>query len=246
MDLERELIAYLETMVTERRRMLFDRVSSYRTRYVTVVVEDPAEPTDASAVMRSCECFGIQDMHIIAQSRPFNVHVGVAVGSSKWIDAAVHGRGDGAPEATIRLMDDLAVRGYLRVAIGTEETSTPIEAVPLERPVAICLTTGDWSPELLERVDTHAHIPTAGFTSGFNISVTASLVLSSITERLQASEIDWRLSEQERTDLRLTWLTKMSKRIHDQLERFCTDKGLDPDALHEIDVPAFRALLRKG
>jgi len=245
LELKRALIAYLEAMVTERRRMLFARVSSYRTRHVTVVVEDPAKPTDASAVMRSCECFGIQDMHIIARGRPFNVHIGVAVGSSKWVTAHVHGRGRGEVDATVGVMDDLAERGFHRVAIGTDPSSTPIEALDLEQPLALCFTTDDWSPELLARVDEHAHIPTAGFTSGFNISVTASLVLSSVTERLHRSAIDWRLPEDVRDDLRLVWLSKMSKRIGDQLERFCTDRGLEPEALREIDVPEFRAVCRK-
>ncbi|MEZ5012015.1 MAG: TrmH family RNA methyltransferase, partial [Bacteroidales bacterium] len=62
---DRELLDFLSNCMTDERRDAFDRVLSYRTRYITLVLEDIYQPHNASAVLRSCDCFGIQDIHVI-------------------------------------------------------------------------------------------------------------------------------------------------------------------------------------
>jgi len=240
-----DLIAYLDRLITERRRALFDRVLAHRTRHLRVLVDDPADPSDASAVMRSCECFGIQEMHVVARTRPFEVTAGVAVGSAKWVTVHVHGHGEGDARTLEDPLDALASDGYQVVAIDHTPGSVPIDRLDLEQPTLLCFGSGSPSAALAARADRFAHIPTAGFTQTFNISVRASLVLATLTERLHDSDLPWRLTEEAQQDLRLVWLCKMTKRLGDLLERFCEDKGIDPARLLEIDVPEFQRLCRK-
>ena len=59
------LLKYFEQFLTESRKSLFERVLKYRTRHITVVLEDIYQSQNASAVLRSCDLTGIQDVHII-------------------------------------------------------------------------------------------------------------------------------------------------------------------------------------
>ena len=63
--MQQKLIQYLSTFITQERLDLFIKNLNYRTRYLTVVLEDIFQPQNASAVLRTCDCFGIQDIHII-------------------------------------------------------------------------------------------------------------------------------------------------------------------------------------
>ncbi|MBQ2076462.1 MAG: TrmH family RNA methyltransferase, partial [Bacteroidales bacterium] len=57
-----------------------------------------------------------------------------------------------------------------------------------------------------------------GFTESFNISVSAALCLYELTTKLRNSNIDWHLSQQERTELLAQWL-KLSARSAEGLIR---------------------------
>ena len=85
-----QLIPYLESFITERRKMLFDTIISYRTRYIAVVLEDIYQSHNASAVLRSCDCFGIQDVHILENRNEFEVNSEIALGADKWINLYKH------------------------------------------------------------------------------------------------------------------------------------------------------------
>ena len=80
-----QLTSYLSDLVLERRLNLLREVLSRRTRYITVVLEDLYQPQNASAALRSCECLGIQDVHIIENRNSFNVNPEVDMGASKWL-----------------------------------------------------------------------------------------------------------------------------------------------------------------
>ena len=73
-------------LISENKRDLFDRLAPLRTRHIAVVLEDIYQSHNASAVLRSCDCFGVQDVHVIEANNPFNPAGDVAVGSSKWVD----------------------------------------------------------------------------------------------------------------------------------------------------------------
>ena len=84
--MKKDLIKYLQQYVTDHRSKLIDRILEDRTRYITVVLEDIYQSQNASAVLRSCECFGIQDVHIIENRNIYEINPDVALGSDKWLN----------------------------------------------------------------------------------------------------------------------------------------------------------------
>src|SRR3954466_4826771 len=84
--MNKELITYLSQFISENRRSKFDEVLNYRTRHITIVLEDLYQPHNASAVLRSCDIFGIQDIHIIENRNAYTVNRDIALGSPKWLN----------------------------------------------------------------------------------------------------------------------------------------------------------------
>ena len=80
------LLEHLQTFITANKNQKFDEFIQHRTRYITVVLEDIFQPHNASAVLRTCDCFGIQDIHIIENQNKYTLNPDVALGSSKWIN----------------------------------------------------------------------------------------------------------------------------------------------------------------
>ena len=81
-----ELYDRLAAFVSAKKRALFDRIAPERTRHVTVVLEDIYQPHNASAVVRTCDLLGVQDIHIIENRNKYVMNPDVTLGSSKWTD----------------------------------------------------------------------------------------------------------------------------------------------------------------
>lgn len=229
--LKAEMAAYLSEFVTEKRLNLFKNVVSKRTRFISVVLEDVLNPHDACAVMRSCECFGIQDLHIISQRTPFRLSRGVAVGASKWVSTISHRKP--SENNTAECLGDLKDQGY-RIALVTSK-GEPVQNVSLEQKTAVVFGSEDLglSDEAYKYADTLISLPAVGFTQTFNISVCAALCLSSLRTRLEASSLSWQLDDEDRADLMLEWLAKMPRKIKSLTARFLVDRGLKVEALEE-------------
>lgn len=188
-------------LFSENRRQLFDRLAPQRTRHVTVVLEDIYQSHNASAVLRSCDCFGVQDVHVIENRNPFNPAGDVAVGSSKWVDYYKHSD----IHAAYRHLHD---KGYRIVATLPHENDTMIGDLDLSKPVALVFGTElkGLTREAIDGADAYVKIPMYGFTESFNISVCAALSLFSTTERLRRSnDSSWQLSPDEQLTLKLHW-----------------------------------------
>ena len=91
---ENILFEYLTGFLTEHRKSLFSQIIENRTRYLTVVLEDIYQPQNASAVLRTCDCFGIQDVHIIENKNEYRISPDVALGSSQWLNINRHNKKD--------------------------------------------------------------------------------------------------------------------------------------------------------
>ena len=244
-DVKKELAEYLAQFVTEKRLALFDQVLAERTRHLTVVLEDIRDPLDVCAVMRSCECFGIQDLHIASQHQPFKLSSGVAVGSSKWLSIQRHL--NATPSPINACITELRQRGFRIVVLSSSGEGLPIQSLPLNQKTALCLADDTCEPslELREGADELVSIPTCGFYNHFNLSIRASLCLSTLRSRLVASSHPWKLGREEMLDLKLEWLAKMPKKIKDIFERYLQDRGLTLQDLskHTSLSPSFLKLV---
>ena len=189
-----------------------DQVLGYRTRYITVVLEDIYQPQNASAVLRTCDCFGIQDVHIIENRNQYQLNPDVTLGSDKWLNLIRYQK---YADNSIEAINDLKKSGYRIIATTPEGKSQNLDDFDIhEGKAAFFFGTelNGLTDKVLTNADEFLKIPMYGFTKSFNISVSAAIILYDITTRLRDSRIDWQLSEDERTELKIRWIKNSLKR----------------------------------
>ncbi len=203
---KKELITYLSQFVTEERKQKIDQISQQRTRWVTIVLEDIYQPHNASACLRSCDGFGVQDVHIIENRNSFDLNRDVSLGSDRWLTLYRYTQKE--INNTQLCLNKLKEKGYKIVATTPHEKEINIEQVPVDQKLALLFGTelNGLSDEAFSQADYFVKIPMFGFCESFNISVSVALCLYEITTRLRRSETDWSLSESEKLDIQLSWL----------------------------------------
>ncbi len=204
------LIEYLSEFVTEKRLAKFNEIIDSRTRHVTIGLEDIFQPHNASAVLRSCDCLGIQDVHIIENNNKYDVNPDVALGSSKWVTLCKY---NNAENNTLDCINKLKSQGYKIFATSSHINDYDIDQVDLQDKIALFFGTelNGISKDIAENADAFVKIPMYGFTESFNISVSAAICLYSLTTRLRKSNIAWQLSEKEKLEIKLQWLKNTIK-----------------------------------
>lgn len=203
--MSRELVDFLTPFVSEHKLALFEEYLQHRTRHITVAIENIYQPHNASAVLRSCDCFGVQDVYVIENSNEYTINPQVALGASQWLD--LH-RYNEKEENTVRCINDLKTKGYRIVATTPHKNDQLISELNIDTPVALLFGTekGGLSETAMEQADEFVKIPMYGFTESYNISVSAAITLYELTERLRKSDINWQLSEEERAAIHLAWV----------------------------------------
>jgi len=220
----KELIEYLKGCVTEKRFEKFQATLGLRTRYITLALEDIYQPHNASAVLRSCDCFGIQDVHIIENRNKYEVNPDVALGSSKWLNLI---RYNGSEDNTISCMINLKKQGYRLVATTPHKDDFTPETLPLDQKTALIFGTEltGLTPMALEMADDFIKIPMVGFTESLNISVSAAIFIQTLTNRLRSSDISWQLSDVEKDSLLLNWLKQSINKSEMIIRGFLEKQG---------------------
>ncbi len=204
--LQVDLIEFLSEHITEKRKKLFKKVILERTRYITVVLEDIFQPHNASAVLRSCDCFGVQDVHIIENRNKYTLNPDVAMGSSKWLNLNKYNQEDNNTRSALR---NLKSKGYRIVATSPHSDDVELYDLDLEKgKVAIVFGTEltGISEVVKEEADEFLRIPMYGFTESFNISVSAALVLQHLAHQIRKSGVEWELPAYEQNEVVLNWL----------------------------------------
>ncbi len=215
---DRELIHYLSGLVMPERIATMRRVLAERTRYLSVVIEDIYQPHNASAVLRTCDCFGIQDVHIVENRNAYRVNPGVELGTAQWL--TLH-RYNGEPNNTPAAIDGLRSAGYRIVATTPHTDQRSLDDFEVGAgPVALLFGNepDGLSEAALNLADEHLVIPMVGFVESFNISVSAAIILHTLSGRLRSSGIAYHISPDESDELLLQWLRKSIGRA-DALER---------------------------
>ena len=222
----RQIIDLLTKYVTKERLETLNRVIDERTNYISIVLEDIFQNHNASAVLRSCDCFGIQKVNFIENRYSYMENKDVAMGSSQWLSIR---RFNQKENNTLDAITAMREAGYRIVATTPHTNDVLIKDLDLSKG-KIALFFGSEKPGLsdivMDNADEFVRIPMYGFTESFNISVSAALCLYELTAKLRSSDIDWHLSVQERTELLAEWM-KLSARSADWLikeyeKRNCT------------------------
>lgn len=206
-----ELIDYLSEFLLPRRVELFDQVLMNRTEYITIVLEDIYQAQNASAVLRSCDCLGIQHVHIIEEKNFFQTDREVAMGSSKWLNLHRYKKFHDPTEAAIKNLRD---QGYRIIATTPHSNDVTLDEFDLSKgKIALFFGTEHTglSKKVLFQADEFLRIPMLGFTESFNISVSAALILHHLSLKLRKSDLPWELDPQTRMEIKLDWLRKSIK-----------------------------------
>lgn len=216
----REQIEYLRNFVTDEKNALFDRLIDLRTDYVTLVLEDLYQSHNQSAVMRSADCYGIQEVHLIENRNAYDSTSTVSQGARQWLTLHRHRKAENnTPETIARLKAE----GYRIVATTPHTNDVLVDEVDLERgKMAFFFGTEltGLSDDVISEADEFVKIPMYGFTESLNVSVCAAIVMYSITRRLHGSSLDWHLSEHKKNEVLLQWYRNAVKASDEILERF--------------------------
>jgi len=204
--MSKELIDFLKKFVLEERYQNFQNVLNNRTRYITVVLEDIFQSQNASAVLRTADCFGIQDVHVIENKNIYQLNPDVTLGSSNWLNINKYKNKENNTLDTIRHLKN---NGYRIIATSPHKNDVDLEYFDLSKgKTALFFGTemNGLSDIVLENADEYLKIPMFGFTENFNISVSAAIVLYDLTTKLRKSDINWQLSDSEKDEIMLCWL----------------------------------------
>lgn len=207
---KQELLNYLLGFLSENKMNLFEKIIEDRTKHITVILEDIFQPQNASAVLRTCDVFGIQDVHVIENENEYNVNPRVVHGASKWINLYKYNKNK---NNTLDCINKLKADGYKVYGTTPHTDDCLIQNTPLDNKVALMFGTemDGLSDIAMKNVDGFVKIPMYGFTESLNISVSAAICLYELSKRLKTSTIDWQLSEQEKTEQLIVWAKKVIK-----------------------------------
>ncbi|HAX16724.1 MAG: rRNA methyltransferase [Leeuwenhoekiella sp.] len=217
--MSKDLINYLETFLTPRRQDLFQQVLKERTRFLTVAIEDVGHLHNTSAVMRSCDAFGVQDVHVIEELKGKRIDREIAMGAQKWTSVKRY-------DATKEALAQLKQQGYRIVATTPHHTAHKLEDFKLDQPTALFFGSekDGLTETVIEAADEYIYIPTYGFTQSLNISVCAAILLQELTHRMRNSTLDWQLKPEDIKEIKTLWLQRNLKDYEALVKNYKAEK----------------------
>jgi tRNA (guanosine-2'-O-)-methyltransferase len=219
-----ELTNYLREFISDPRWERINEVLDQRTQHLTVVLEDIYQPHNASAVLRSCDGFGIQDVHVIENNNEFDASSQITIGADQWltIDRYRKPNYDNVSACFNKLRND----GYQIVATTPHENDSDLHDLDISKPTALVFGTelDGVTDQVMDQADAFVKIPMSGFSESFNISVSAAICLYDTTTRLRKSDIEWKLSPKKREELLLEWVKKSIKAGDQLAEKWLAER----------------------
>ncbi|WP_042244016.1 TrmH family RNA methyltransferase [Jejuia pallidilutea] len=217
--IDKHLLEHLECFLTKSRRDKFAKVIAQRTSHFTVATEDVYQLHNTSAVIRSCDVFGIQEVSIVEEQNTKRIDREIAMGAQKWVDLNRY-------HSIKSCIEDLKQKGYQIVATTPHGNNCDLQDFDVSKKSCFFFgrETEGLSEEVLNAADCYLKIPMVGFTESLNISVSAAIILQHVTSKLKRTAIDWQLSEAEQLKKRLQWCQKTIKSYDEIVERFYNNK----------------------
>ena len=195
-------------IITPNKVGLFEKIAPQRSRHLVVGLENIQQDHNASAIMRTMDCLGFQELHLIEKNNNYQFQRDIALGAARWLDVMQHQQ---EPEPVLDSIAHLRQKGYQIIATSPHIKASKTQNIDLTQPIALFFGAEKHgiSEELSANADAFLHIPMHGFTESFNLSVSAALVLSALRTRLEASSIDWLLSQERQTELKISWCERI-------------------------------------
>ncbi|SNQ43877.1 TrmH family RNA methyltransferase [Cellulophaga lytica] len=210
-----KLLTYLENIISEERKTRFLDILKDRTNYITVAIEDVFQMHNTSAVIRSCDAFGVQTAHLIESKYSERLDKNIAMGAQQWVTTPRY-------NTTTECIDTLRKDGYKIIATSPHTDSYLLDDFKIDDKIALFFGTekSGLSQEVLDKADGYVKIPMVGFSESLNISVSAAILLQHLTTELKKTTKNWQLTAEEILAIRLDWTKKSIKSIDDILERY--------------------------
>jgi tRNA (guanosine-2'-O-)-methyltransferase len=180
------VIRLLEPLVLPRRAERLKAVIESRLSSVTVLFDAPHDPFNGAAVVRSCEAFGVQTVHVVERRERFLTASSVARGSQKWVDVVIHRTARAA-------IDALRTSGMQLVGAHPNGELLPGDLADIPRFGLVLGNERDGITAELEAACSHrVRVPMRGFVDSLNVSVTAAILLEHAVRgrRGDLSELD--------------------------------------------------------
>jgi tRNA (guanosine-2'-O-)-methyltransferase len=214
-----KLTEYLSQYITEHKKQGVENVLSQRTRHIVVVLEDIFQSQNASAVVRTCECMGLQDIHIVENISKYQTNTRVLKGSDKWMHMIRHQKK--TLNNTEECFKMLRAKGYKILVTDPAADGDSIHDVDIVNN-KVALVFGNelrgTSQYAIDHCDQKIRIPMFGFTESLNISVSVAICLQTLINKLRTTQTDIGLSDAEKEAIRLEWYRKIVRRS-DIIER---------------------------
>jgi tRNA (guanosine-2'-O-)-methyltransferase len=207
------LFHHLARFVSDHKKEYVDKILNDRTRYVTVVLENIYQSQNASAVLRTCECMGVQDVHVVENTAMYHLNVRVLKGSDKWL--SINRYKDKRLNNTEKCFEDLRAQGYKILVADPAPDGLSIDEVDFTQHKTALVFGNELngaSSYAVEHADQKIKIPMYGFTESLNLSVSVAICLSNVLGKLRQSGVDIFLTEYEKKALKLIWYKKIVKR----------------------------------
>lgn len=216
---EEKVFNHLAQFVSEHKKAFVEKVLAHRTRYVTVVLENIYQSQNASAALRTCECMGLQDVHIVEDTAKYHLNIRVLKGSYKWLNLERYR--DRRVNNTDVCFQHLRSQGYRILVADPAEDGISIDELDVTAG-KIALVFGNElrgaSTFSLAQGDAKVRIPMFGFTESLNVSVSVAVCLNTILAKVRNTQTFIGLTEEEKAQIRLAWYRKIVRRS-DVLER---------------------------
>ena len=197
----RERLDYMTQFLTEERKEVLRRTVESRTHYMRILTENMFHPQNASAIMRHCEAFGIQQIHTVEDRCKFDPSVNIVRGTEKWVDVEHH-------ETTTEALATLKAEGYRIVATTPHRSSATPETFDVTKGKFVLVFGTEHagiSDEVIEAADDFLMIPMCGMVESLNVSAAAAILIYMLSERIRQQVDCWQLTDAEKLRLLTRW-----------------------------------------
>lgn len=200
------IISKFSEVINDDRIALLQAILEQRTRFLTVVLDDIYQPQNASAIMRTCECVGLQDLYVIEEKNQYKVNRDVVKGSNKWIKLNRFNKKNAREDC----INELKQHNYKIAAMTLSDDCISLEALPINQKLALCFGCEETGLDKVieENADYKVKIPISGFTQSYNVSVSAGISLYYLVNKIKANQQNWQLSQEEKEKLMIDWLSR--------------------------------------